>query len=88
MSTSTLLSFEVSTYASKTDRRKLTVLAKDEAAARSAAIAGHRAAIAAEAKTPRLAELARSASVLTTGCRVIDPLLALERAGRPGDDAA
>lgn len=81
MSTSTLLSFEVDTYASKKDRRKITVLAKNEAAARAAAVSGHRSA----------AGLPSSASVLTTRCRVIDPLLALERAGRPaydGDDAA
>lgn len=81
MSTSTLMSFEVDTYASKRDRRKITVLAKNEAAARAAAVAGHRT----------VAGLPTSASVLTTGCRVIDPVLALKRAGRlphDGDDAA
>lgn len=79
MTTSTLLSYEVQTYASKTDRRTITVLAKDAVAARAKAITGHRNA----------AGLGPNASVLTLGCRVIDPLLALERAGGVhGDDAA
>lgn len=81
MFTSTLLSFEVDTYASKRDRRTITVLAKNEAAARAKAVAGHRL----------VAGLPVTASVLTLGCRAIDPVLAVERAGRPsydGDDAA
>ena len=67
---STLTAFEVQTYASKHDRRTITVMARNKAAAAAAAVAGHRAA----------AGLPVSATVLTTR---IDEVTVNAQAPRP-----
>jgi len=67
---STLIAFEVSTYASKHDQRTITVMARNKAAAAAAAVAGHRA----------IAGLPANATVLTTR---IDEVTVNAQAPRP-----
>lgn len=94
MSTSTLICFEVDTYASKEDRRTITVLAKDRAAAAAQAIAGHRAA----AGLPSNVSVLTSRIVETTNVRAVAPppmskaqqarMAWLRRQSTGGNDAA
>lgn len=71
MSTVTLHRYQVETYGSKTDRRSITVAAQDEAAAKAAAVAGHKA----QAGLPNSASvLAMSARVITTPVTAPKPM--------------